>query len=44
MTTDFMGKRYSEDNARTGFNALVYVTQIIRINSSKNALKEKLVI
>lgn len=43
MTTDFMGKRYSGDNARTRFNALPYITQITQINNSKNALKEKLV-
>lgn len=43
MTTDFMGKRYSGDNARSGFNELPYITQITQINNSKNALKEKLV-
>ena len=43
MTTDFMGKRYSGDNAKTGFNALLYIIQITRINTNKNALKEMLV-
>jgi len=43
MTTDFMGKRHSGDNDRTGFNALLYITQITRINTSRKALKEKLV-
>lgn len=41
MTTDFMGKRHSGDNDRTGFNALLYITQITRINTSRNALKRK---
>lgn len=44
MTTHFMVKRYLTDNARTRFNVLLYITQIIQINKIKNALKEKLVI
>ena len=43
MTTDFMVKRYLVDNARIGFNTLLYSTQIIQINTSENVLKEKLV-
>ena len=42
MTTDFLVKRYLVDNARIGSNPLLYITQIIQINTSENVLKAKL--